>query len=270
MEVRKRPINEKVYNEWQRFTAFAQSLDRQAVFVLVAAALLMTIQFSVGKRSVFRDNFSVYFADEWQGVLSWGWWFGMQGITGFIIPLAAMTLLFRRSLSEIGLGAGDWKFALTIALMYVPLAIAGTWILSDQAAFQASYPHYSPAALDWRFFVVYELLYLFYWIGWEYMWRGFVLFGTAPVFGIHAVFVQMLPFAMLHLEKPVVEAVLSVVGAVTLGALVWRCRSFWIAVPVHAIQMFSIDLWCSLRIRTGVSGIGPEAFARLVREVLGG
>jgi hypothetical protein len=52
---------------------------------------------------------------------------------------------------------------------------------------------------------------------------------------------------------------------VALGALVWRARSFWIAVPIHAAQMMILDLWCSLRTRTGVRGVGLDALLDLLR-----
>ncbi len=86
-----------------------------------------------------------------------------------------------------------------------------------------------------------------------------MLFGTAHTFGVHAIFVQALPFALLHVDKPTIELGLSLLGGIVLGAVVWRCRSFWIAVPIHFIQMLALDFWCSLRIRTGASGFGLEA-----------
>jgi len=252
--------------EWHRALNAARTLDPQTVFVLLAATLLLVVQFTFGSRRLFREELAAFFPAQWQGVLAWGWWFGMQGITGFVLPALALVLLFRRRPGAIGLGLGDWKLALTLAALYVPIVALGTWVLSDGAAFQAQYPHYQPAAQDWRFFIVYELLFLFYWIGWEYLWRGFVLFGTAHTFGLYAIFVQAVPFALLHLQKPLAEALLSIVGGVVLGALVWRCRSFWIAVPIHAAQMLLLDFWCTLRIRTEVSGIGAEAFLDLLRQ----
>lgn len=257
----------RLRTEWHRGVQAVRTLDPQTVFVLMAAAVLVIIQFTLGSRSLFREELASFFPSQWQGVLAWGWWFAMQGVTGFVLPVLALLFLFRRRPTEIGLGLGDWKLALTVAALYLPVVAAGTWVLSDGAAFQEQYPHYQPAARDWNFFIVYELLFLFYWIGWEYLWRGFVLFGTARTFGLYAIFVQAVPFALLHLDKPLAEAFLSIVGGVALGALVWRCRSFWIAVPIHAAQMLLIDLWCTLRIRTDVSGIGPEALAELVQAM---
>ncbi|WP_456424547.1 CPBP family intramembrane glutamic endopeptidase [Rhodocaloribacter sp.] len=263
-------MKERLRREWHRLRTAARAVDRQTAFVLAAAALFVILQMNFGTRAVFRETFASLFPEAWRGVLGWGWWFGAQGVFGFVLPVACLVVLFKRRPAEIGLGLGDWKPALTLALLYLPFVLLGTWILSDGAAFQAKYPHYQPAALDWRFFAVYEGLFLFYWIGWEYLWRGFVLFGTARTLGLYAIFVQALPFAILHFEKPLAEALLSIVGGVALGALVWRCRSFWIAVPIHALQMLMLDFWCTLRIRTHVEGIDPGAMIDLFRAWLGG
>ena len=263
-------MKKRLLHEWQRLVAAVRSLDRQTVFVLTTATVFVILQYTLGNRRFFRAELASYFADEWRGLLAWGWWFGMQGVTGFVVPALALLLLFRRRPDEIGLGLGDWKFAGVLALLYLPLVTLGAWVLSDGASFQAQYPHYQPAAHDWSLFLIYEVLFLFYWIGWEYLWRGYLLFGTAHTFGLYAIFVQAIPFALLHLQKPLPEALLSIVGGIAIGALVWRCRSFWIAVPIHAAQMFILDFWCTLRIRTGVSGTGPGALVDLFKAWLGG
>ncbi|ARA93490.1 CAAX protease family protein [Rhodothermaceae bacterium RA] len=262
-------MRDRLRQEWLHLCTAIRRLDPQTVFVLVACTVFALIQFTAGSRRLFRAELATFFPEAWRGVLAWGWWFFMQGLTGFVLPVLCLRLLFKRSAAEMGLGRGDWKLALILAGLYLPLVVVGTWILSDQAAFQAQYPHYQPAAFDWRFFFVYEALFLFYWMGWEYLWRGFVLFGTAHTFGVYAIFVQTVPFAILHYEKPLPEALLSIVGGIALGALVWRCRSFWIAVPLHALQMLALDFWCTLRLRTNVDGIGPGALVDVFRTWLG-
>ncbi len=244
--------------------AVARSLDVQTVVVLLASVVLFFVQSTLGSRRFFREHLADAFVLEWQGLLSWGWWFGTQGITGFVLPVLCLLLIFRQRPAAIGLGRGDTRLALTLGALYIPFVVAGTWVLSNSPDFQAHYPHYTPAAFDWRFFWIYEGLFLFYWIGWEYLWRGFVLFGTARTFGVYAIFVQTVPFALLHADKPLPEALLSIVGGVALGALVWRCRSFWIAVPIHSLQMLLLDLFCSLRMRSGASGYGLGALRQAV------
>jgi len=250
-------------SELRRARGAMQRIDTQTAVVLLFAAFSVILQMKFADRGLFRTEIAPLLGIDSPGLSSWAWWFGIQGILGFVLPVAILRIGFKRSIAEMGLGKGDYKLALKIAALYLPLVIVGTWFFSDSAAFQAKYPHFSPASTDWGIFFLYESLFLFYWIGWEYLWRGFVLFGTARTFGLMAIFVQTMPFAIMHFDKPFPEAALSIVGGVVLGALVWRTRSFWIAIPIHASQMFILDAWCSLRVRTGVSGTGPGAFLEM-------
>lgn len=261
---------DRLRHEWQalRTTLGALTRDQRiAAVVMIAATVLVLFQLQIGGRNVYRstlDNF-LGFSDPELG--TWAWWFGTQGITGFLIPVLILVVGFRLSPREAGLGLGDWKLATVIAALYLPLVIVGTWVLSDGAEFQRQYPHYDGAQNDWGVFLAYEALFLFYWMGWEYLWRGFTLFGTARALGAPlAIVIQTVPFAILHADKPAAEAYLSVLGGLALGALVWRCRSFWIAVPIHAAQMFALDLFATLRARTGASGVGLDALG----QALGG
>ena len=256
-------------DEWTRLRSALRSLDPQTAFVLVFASVVVVLQFTIGDRTLFRTHLAPMLPDAWRGLGAWAWWFGMQGLLGFVLPVAALRLFFSQSAARMGLAPGNWRLALGIAALYLPLVAIGTWVLSDGAAFQQQYPHYRPATRSWGVFLAYEALFLFYWMGWEYLWRGFMIFGTMHTLGLYAIFVQAVPFAVLHVTKPWPEAVLSIVGGIALGALVWRCRSFWIAVPIHAAQMMLLDLWSTLRVRTGVSGASPEAFLDLLGR-LGG
>jgi hypothetical protein len=261
----------RLSREWRAFVQAARSLDAMAVTVLLGSVLLVFVHLWVGSRRTFREVVLPHLdvaalSPDAVGLLGWAWWFGMQGVLGFVVPVLILMLAFRQRPDQIGLGAGDWKLALLIGGLYVPLVAVGTWVLSDTTDFLYKYPHFKPARESWNVFLIYHALFLFYWMGWEYLWRGFVLFGSARALGLYAILAQTVPFALLHLEKPPAEAVLSIVGGVALGALVWRCRSFWIAVPLHSAQMLLLDLWCSLRFRTGARGTGLDALG----QALGG
>lgn len=249
--------------ELRAFLDAVRTLDRQTAVVLTLAPVLAILQFHLGDRDLGARVVSGWgLAPGWDGLAAWGWWFGMQGVLGFLVPVLVLKGGFRRTWGQMGLGLGDARFASLLALLYLPLVAIGTWVLSARPDFQANYPHYGPAATDWGLFWAYQALFLFYWMGWEYLWRGFTLFGTRHTLGLWAIFVQMIPFAVLHGQKPWPEALLSVVGGLALGALCWRARSFWIAVPIHSAQMLLLDLFCALRVRTGASGIGLAALAK--------
>ena len=191
----------KLRQEWRALVRGTRALNPQTTCVLVLCAVLVAIQFKLGSRRFFLAEIAPSSWREHRELLSWAWWFMVQGVMGFLVPVLVLRLAFRRPMRAIGLGLGDWRLAGTLALLYLPLVAVGTWVLSDGASFQAEYPHFRGAVADWRLFAAYHVLFLLYWIGWEYLWRGFVLFGTAHTFGPYAIFIQAVPFALLHLAK---------------------------------------------------------------------
>jgi uncharacterized protein len=234
--------------------------DLQTVAILSTCVPLVFLHHEIGRNAFFSQNVAKFIPTQWLPLGEWAWWFGTQGILGFLIPLLILKIAFKQNWSEMGLGLGNWRFALWGCAIYLPIVAVATWFLSAGADFQATYPHYSAAETSWTQFLLYEMLFIFYWMGWEYLWRGYVLFGTQKTLGVYAVFVQMIPFALLHINKPVAEAYLSILGGIALGLLCLYCRSFWISVPIHAAQMLILDFWCTLRARaSGNSGVGFDA-----------
>ena len=137
-----------IKTELKRARKAIARLDRQTVVVLVVAGLLVFAHRLVGSRELFRSEIAGIFPEYWQGVLAWAWWFAIQGVTGFVIPVLILVFLFKRKPASIGLGLGDTRFALTALLVYLPIVVVGTWVLSDGADFQAMYPHYGGASRD--------------------------------------------------------------------------------------------------------------------------
>src|SRR5690606_31261050 len=121
----------RLRHEAQRIRLALQSLDRQTLFVLLVCVLLVLVQYAFGSRRFFRLEVAELFGAEPRGLGAWAWWFGVQGVTGFIVPVLCLLLLFRRTPREIGLGLGDWRLASGLALAYLPLVVVGTWFLSS-------------------------------------------------------------------------------------------------------------------------------------------
>ena len=54
--------------------------------------------------------------------------------------------------------------------------------------------------------------------GWEFFFRGFILFAYARKFGPHAIWLQAVPFALAHIGKPEVETLSTIFGGFALWA----------------------------------------------------
>lgn len=256
---------DRIKRELTSFGRALAELDRQTLTVLVLSTIFVIAQYKYGTRRFFRAELAAWMGYDPRGLAPFVYHCLTQALSGFLLPALILLLIFRRKASEIGLGLGDWKLALVLAALYLPIVVVACWFLSAEPDFLRRHPQLWNVTHDWNIFLVYQACYLLNWIGWEYLWRGFVLFGTAPTFGRWAIVIQMIPFAVLHYHKPGPEAFLSVFGGLLLGALVWRCRSFWIAVPIHWFQMLSMDLFCALRKRTDVTGTDLGALGEAIQ-----
>lgn len=151
-----------------------------------------------------------------------------------LIPLLVIVLAFRKSPREYGFQWGDWRAGLALTGIVAALAAPLLWLIarSDPAMLRYYAQQWSAAA------PVYVFLDL---IGWEFFFRGFLLFGYARKFGSHALWLQAVPFAMAHLSKPAVETYSTIFGGFLFGLVAWRTKSFVYPFLIHwFISVFTI------------------------------
>ena len=63
-------------------------------------------------------------------------------------------------------------------------------------------------------------------IGWEFLFRGWILFGYARKFGPESLWLQAVPFALMHNGKPEVETLSTIFGGFAFGWVAYRTKSF--------------------------------------------
>lgn len=253
------------------FLAVARSIDSQVLIVFMSTAILTTVSYYFTSRRFFRATFASYFfGDPLLQLYEYCYWFIGDFAVYFIVVLFLILFVHKKPLRDFGLGIGDWKFGLKMSVVFFLVMLPILWIASASADFQTTYPHAQIAKADWNVFFIYELVFLIYFVGWEFIWRGYMLFGLEKQLGgAVAVLVQMIPFVILHNGKPVMETFGAIVAAIALGALTLRTRSFWYCVVTHWSVMITIDFLSTIRIRTNIFGIAPsdlmEIFSRLLR-----
>jgi len=137
------------------------------------------------------------------------------------------------------------------------------WFVSADYNFASVYPHLYEAKENWNIFIIFEIGLLVYMIAWEFTWRGFMLFGLEKQFGIYSVFIQMIPFLILHNGKPALETFSSIFGAIALGLLALKTRSYFYGVIIHFGVIFSIDFISTLRFKANDFGIGINSLINI-------
>jgi membrane protease YdiL (CAAX protease family) len=116
-----------------------------------------------------------------------------------LVPLAAGWLLFRDKPSDYGFRIGNWKWALILT----PACLAGmALILYGASKMPDLRSYYYRQTIDWSDLLLDTALYM---VAWEFLFRGYMLFGLERSIGKNAIFVQTIPFVLLHLGKPFLE-----------------------------------------------------------------
>ena len=91
----------------------------------------------------------------------------------------------------------------------------------------------------WQLIGLFEMFYANDFIGVEGMFRGALVIGLARWLGCRAVVPMALTYMCIHLGKPDLELVSSVIGGYILGILAWRTRHLWGGIIIHlGIAMF--------------------------------
>ena len=142
-----------------------------------------------------------------------------------VIPLAFTLFIFRENPRDYGFTLGDWKAGFIITLTGILLMTPAIWFLGKSDPGMADYykPHVN--GLPWNTFL--NL------IGWEFFFRGWILFGYARKFGAEALWLQAVPFALAHIGKPGVETLSTIFGGFAFGWVAWRTRSFLYPFLIH-------------------------------------
>lgn len=142
-----------------------------------------------------------------------------------LIPGFCILVVFREPLSEYGFKLGDWKAGLAITVMGCLLMAPVIWVLGTRNASMQGYYQYRAEGLVWR-----KGLEMF---GWEFIFRGWLLFGYAKKFGPDALWIQAVPFAVAHIGKPMLETLTTVFGGFAFGWVAWRTGSFLYGFLIH-------------------------------------
>lgn len=250
-----------IKQELKKLYDIIKSLDKNVVIIFISVAILQTISWYYTSRRFFRDNFFYTLFDKDPNVYLYEYlyWFISDVFTLMIIPLLLVIFIHKSRPREYGFRLGEKKLGLQISFIFFLIMLPIVWFASSTGGFAAKYPHLHAAKTNWNIFLIYETGMLLYMFAWEYIWRGYMLFGLEKKFGYYAVLIQMIPFLILHNGKPAPETFGAIIAGIALGILALRTRSFIYGAIVHFGVMISIDFISALRFRANDFGVGLKS-----------
>jgi membrane protease YdiL (CAAX protease family) len=255
-------------NELISLKNHSKTLDRKVLIVFLSVAVLQTISWYVTSRQFFRTNlFENYQFHPQIYLIEYLYWFVGDFITLFILPVLLIRFTLKEKSTNYGLRTGDYKAGFRIVLIFLAIMLPIVWFASASDSFSNVYPHLNSARNSWNVFIIYEIGLLIYMIAWEFIWRGYMLFGLYEKFGFYAIFIQMIPFVILHNGKPMLETFGAILAGLALGVLALRTKSIFYCVFAHMSIMFSIDLISTLRFRANDFGIGFSSLLNIIKTI---
>lgn len=135
-----------------------------------------------------------------------------------VIPLIIILFIFRESPKEFGFSFGDWKAGLLLTAFGILIMAPVIYYLGHGNESMKTYYEPYVNGLPWTTFL--DL------IGWEFLFRGWILFGYARKFGPESLWLQAVPFALMHNGKPEVETLSTIFGGFAFGWVAYRTKSF--------------------------------------------
>lgn len=233
------------------------AFDVKLTLIIIAATLLPTIDFYHDVTGALLKLAPLH---SWKSLFAPHYAYD-QLLLFFFAPLLIILVLFRDNPSEYGLCPGKVKEGVIWTIIVCPIMAVILWFLVRGSAMNEYYRYISyegsptgatvipthdsgPAptipylSMLWTSFLMI--------LPWEFLWRGFFLFGLARVIGPGpAIFVQAIPFALLHLGKPEVETLTTIFGGAGFGFVAWRTRSCLYPIVIHYFILVATNLIAS-------------------------
>ncbi len=161
----------------------------------------------------------------------------------FIIPSLIIKLYFKENLKDYGLNFNNVKKGSIFISILLPLLIISLWISSKTAPFQKEYPLAKSIINNYKLFIGMEFLYLLYYIGWEFLFRGFIINGLKKYGILLPILIETVISTILHYTKPDGEIFLALIAGFILGYYAYKFKSIWFTIVIHFLTGILMDIF---------------------------
>jgi membrane protease YdiL (CAAX protease family) len=154
-----------------------------------------------------------------------------------VFPILVIIIILRKNPLDFGLRWGQPKIWGIHVIVICAIAAAILYASSFSTELQAYYQKADFSLLN------YFLLNCVSLSAQEFMYRGFLLFGLMEKLKEGSILLQTIPFVLMHLGKPELETVSTIITGILFGYVAYRGKSFWPAFIIHLfINVFFVGI----------------------------
>ena len=158
-----------------------------------------------------------------------------------VIPGLVIKFVLRERLADFGLQIGHRLYTIRSALTAVPFFMIAGYIAAMDPAVREAFPINQQAGISTPF-LLHAFTYVLFYVGWEFHFRGFLLFGLSDSMGrTGAVLVQVMASSLLHIGQPWSETIAAVAAGVLWGWTAQRTNSIASGLLQHIALGVTLD-----------------------------
>jgi hypothetical protein len=208
--------------------------------ILALSTFLMTTWWYFGSCEFYARRLAGWFPASVDGAAAAATWCFLSTLVLLgIIPALVVKLVFHQRLADYGVQWGDRVRTVRSFLVLAPICVLCGFLASCDPAVREYYPINRHAG---QMFGFHAISYAAFYLGWEFHFRGFMLFGLRRALGdVNSILVQVLASSMLHFGRPAVEVYSSIFAAAFWGWLAFRTRSLASGTLQHYLLGAALD-----------------------------
>ncbi len=221
--------------------------QRKPTIILLSSSLLLCLWRVFGSRGFYAKHLASRFVLAGDSIASEAWYeIGMCCLLLCVVPMAIVKFVLGDSLKEYGWQRGDVKLGIVFFVLSAPIILLVSYCAAADEVFRAEYPLNRHAGVSRQTFAVHAASLWFFYIGWEFHFRGFLLQGLTPSAGSgNSVWIQTMAATLAHIGKPPAELFACIPASVVWGLLAIQTQSLWVGLLQHWLLGVSLDYFIS-------------------------
>ncbi len=244
LRIKVRKIKNFITNQ-KLITQFQQE-DKYNYLLLLSAPFLLSVYRYFVEAQDFQDYFPAIRSNSNGDVYAYLLEYLSFAVLFFVIPLIiaiknnkAKQLLRLFNLESIK------TYVLWITGSVLLIVIPVAFIVSHNSTVLLEYPLPQSLNQNQQLLPVYFIsLLFFYYLPWEFFFRGFLLFGLKDRYGAtEAILIQTISSCLVHINKPAGETLGAIPFGILFGIIALKTKSLWPVIILHAALGIFTDLF---------------------------
>jgi membrane protease YdiL (CAAX protease family) len=177
-----------------------------------------------------------------------------------LIPVLVILLVFRMPVNNYGSNADDMAKSIIWWIPAAVLVVVINYFVARNKINLAQYPQIRVNQWNFGLIILSTISWITYLAGYEFMFRGFLLFSCLESFGFWpAIIINISLYSLVHLPKGYREIIGSIFFGFILSYSTIRLGSFWFAFLLHVTLALSNE-WFSIAFHPNMTLVKNQIF----------